>query len=400
MRFRFVTLTVLVAILSAPLAGAQERSPTNGWLAATPVSMDLDPAPLDALDRDIASGKHGYVDAMLIIRRGKVVYDRSYRHDYDRIYGELAKIKGPLNPDPKGQFNYYNPDWHPFYRRGDLHSMQSVTKTVTSILIGIATSRKEFSDLDTPVLRFFDTAKVANIDDRKRRLTLRHLLTMTAGLDWNEDLPHSDPKNTAMLMEASDDWVRFAINRPMAHEPGTVFAYSSGASALLSHVFKKETGKDIEEYAQKQLFKPLGIKRHYWKRTPTGLSDTEGGLYLTPHDLAKIGYLYLKNGVWGGKQILQADWIKASVAPSVSEARGGMKYGYKWWLFPYGNAPERLAWTALGFGGQRLIVLPEHDLVLVFTGWNIDPNRPRNIRESLDPILRATGQQVPVSPPR
>jgi hypothetical protein len=106
--------------------GAQKSQwPTNGWPVATPASVGLDPAPLAALDQEIASGKHGYVDSMLIIRRGKAVYERSYRHDYDRIYGELAKIKGPLNPDPNGQFNYYNPDWHPYYRRGELHTLQS-----------------------------------------------------------------------------------------------------------------------------------------------------------------------------------------------------------------------------------------------------------------------------------
>jgi CubicO group peptidase (beta-lactamase class C family) len=300
-----------------------------------------------------------------------------------------------LNPDPKGQFNYYNPDWHPYYRRGDLHSLQSVTKTVTSILIGVATARKEFADLDTPVLRYFDPSKVANVDDRKRRLTLRHLLTMTAGLEWNEDLPYSDPNNTAMQMEASDDWVTFAINRPMAHEPGTVFAYSSGASELLSHVFKKETGRGIDEYARRHLFGPLGIRDFYWKRTPAGLADTEGGLYLRPQDLAKIGYLYLTDGLWEGRRILQTDWIRASVAPSVSKARGGMKYGFKWWLLPYAEAPERLAWLASGFGGQRLIVVPEYELVLVFTGWNIDPNRPPAAREMLDPVLRAAGHKVP-----
>lgn len=391
---------VLMLIFLAPRAGGQALWPTNGWPVATPASVGMDPAPLATLDQDIASGKHGYVDSLLVIRRGKAVYERTYRHDYDRIYGELSRIKGPLNPDPKGQFNYYNPDWHPYYRRGDLHTLQSVTKTVTSILIGVATSRKEFTDLDTPVLRFFDASKVSNVDDRKRRLTLRHLLTMTAGFDWNEDLPYSDPNNTAMQMEASADWVQFAINRPMAHEPGAVFAYSSGASALLAYVFKKVTGSAIEEYARKHLFSPLGIKRFYWKRTPNGLADTEGGLYLTPQDLAKIGYLYLMNGVWEGKQILQKDWIKASVAPTVSKARAGMKYGFQWWLLPYGEGPDRLAWTGSGFGGQRLVVIPEYDLVLVFTGWNIDPNRPRSILETIEPVLRAAGHKVPVTPTR
>jgi CubicO group peptidase (beta-lactamase class C family) len=348
----------------------------------------MDPAPLAALDGEFATGKHGYVDSMLVVRNGKLVFQRSYKHDYDRIYGDQVKVVGSLNPDPAGPYNYFNPDWHPFYRRGDLHTMQSVTKTVTSIVIGIAVARNEFKDLDTPVLQFFDRAKISNVDERKRRLTLRHLLTMTAGLDWNEDLPYHDPNNTAMQMEASRDWVDFVINRPMAHEPGTVFAYSSGATQLLSDAFKKITGKGIEEYAERHLFKPLGITSFYWKRTPTGLADTEGGLYLRAQDLAKIGYLFLKNGMWENKRILQAEWIKASVEPIRPQARGGMRYGFQWWLLPYGGGAERYAWTGLGFGGQRLIVVPEYDLVLVFTGWNIDRYTSRPAREVLEPVLR------------
>src|SRR6185436_9996093 len=127
---------------------------------------------------------------------------------------------GALNAhDPTGPYNYFNPWWHPFYRRGDLHTLQSVTKTVTSVAIGVATGRKAFPSLDTPILKFFDTTKVANIDARKRRLTIRHLLTMTAGLSWNEDLPYNDPNNTASVMEASPDWIQYTIDRPMAAEP-------------------------------------------------------------------------------------------------------------------------------------------------------------------------------------
>jgi CubicO group peptidase (beta-lactamase class C family) len=273
--------------------------------------------------------------------------------------------------------------------------MQSVTKTVTSVVIGVATARKEFPDLDTPILKFFDEAKVANVDERKRRITIRHLLTMTGGFDWNEQLPYSDPNNAAVVMEASADWVGFTINRPMAREPGTLFNYSSGESQLLSHIFRVATGKDIEEYAAQHLFAPLGVSDFYWKRTPSGLADTEGGLYLKPHDLAKIAYLFLKNGVWEGKQIVTADWVKASVAPSVAVAPGGaVKYGFKWWLFPYGDG-SRLAWAGSGFGGQMPIIVSEHDLVVVFTGWNIHDDRNKRLshRVAIDRVIRAIVKQ-------
>ena len=267
--------------------------------------------------------------------------------------------------------------------------MQSVTKTVTSVVIGIAIARHQFPSLDTPVLTFFDVGKVANVDDRKRRMTLRHVLTMTTGLEWNEDLPYADPNNASSLMEAAFDWVQFTIDRPMAQEPGKAFQYSSGATQLLSHVFRSATGQDIEEYAAQHLFAPLGISRYFWKRSPTGLVDTEGGLYLAPRDLAKIAYLYLKKGVWEGKPIVPPEWVEASIAPSVTVSAVGVKYGYKWWLYPYGTE-SRLAFGGSGFGGLRPIVLPELDLVMVFTGWNILPDRPSlTPRVAIDRVLES-----------
>lgn len=386
MPIRRMTLAVAALFLLSTGTQAQEKWPTKAWPEARPAEVGLDAAVLAALDAEIAGGQHGYVDTMLVIRCGQVAYERSYARDYDRIYGERARTPGPLNHDPKGAYNYFSADWHPYYRRGDLHTMQSVTKSVTSVLIGVATRRKEFpSDLDIPILPFFDAGRVANLDERKRRIRLRHLLTMTAGLDWNEDVPYDDPTNSADLMEASRDWVQYVLNRPMAHEPGSVFAYSSGATQLLSHIFKQATGRDIADYAAQHLFRPLGI-RFYWKRTPTGLADAEGGLYLRPRDLAKIGYLFLKNGRWEGRQVVDPQWVKASVAPSVQPAGGEVKYGFQWWLAPYGSAPERLAWAASGFGGQRLLVLPEHDLIIVFTGWNI-LSPPLSARVVLDRLL-------------
>lgn len=393
MRIRHRVLALVVAAVAVHIAAAQQDVwPTAGWPSAPPRAVGLDEKVLAAFDADIAAGKYGYVDSMLIIRHGRIAYERTYSHDYDRIYGAEARAKGPLNAhDPSGPYNYFNPWWHPFYRRGDLHTMQSVTKTVTSIVIGIAAGRGEFPSFDTPVLTLFDETKVAHVDDRKRRMTLRHLLTMTAGFDWNEDVPYADPSNHCVLMEASFDWVQFAIDRPMAHEPGTVFRYNSGATQLLSPIFRAATGHDIEEYAVRHLFAPLGIARHFWKRTPTGLADTEGGLYLAPRDLAKIAYLYLRNGIWEDKVVVPAEWVKASIAPSIAVPdSGNVKYGFKWWLYPYGRNGARVAFGGSGLGGQRPIVLPELDLVIVFTGWNILPDRPSlPARVAIDRVLDA-----------
>ena len=367
-----------------------QQWPIKEWPVATPQSQSMDPDSLKAFDEAITEGKYGYVDGMVIIRHGKLLYQKTYKHDYDKIYGDDARKKSGLNAlDPGGPYNYYNPWWHPYYRRSDLHSLQSVTKTITSVIIGVATTRKEFPDLSTTVLSFFDTTQVKNIDDRKRKMTIRHLLTMTAGFEWNENLSYSDPRNDCSQMEASFDWIQYVINKPMAFEPGASFNYNNGASELLSYIFRKATGKDIEEYASKNLFSPLGIDHYFWKRIPTGLVDTEGGLYLSATDLAKIYYLFLKEGNWNGNQLLTREWVKASITPSIS-LRQGVKYGYKWWLYEYSTDNSKYAWAGSGFGGQWPIVIPEYDIVAVFTGWNIIGGNPSlRVTEAIRRLINA-----------
>jgi CubicO group peptidase (beta-lactamase class C family) len=375
---RRLYVLLLLAGTTSPSA-AQTASPTKGWPTATPQAVGLNAKVLDSLDQEIASGRYGNVDRMLVIRHGRVAFDKSYAHDYDRVYADSVHVNGALNPhDETGPYNYYNPWWHPYYRRGDLHSLQSVTKTITSVIIGVAVTRGEFPSLDTPVLTFFDVDKVANVDDRKRRMTVRHLLTMTAGIDWNEALPYADPRNTAIGLEESSDWVKYTIDRPMSEDPGTRWNYNSGASALLAYIFRKATKTDIEEYAARNLFAPLGIDRWFWKRSPAGLIDTEGGLYLEARDLAKIWYLFLKNGAWDGKQIVSADWVKTSVAPAIAVAPvpNAPRYGLKWWLYPDPRDNTKFIWGGSGFGGQIPMTFPTDDMVVVFNGWNILPGRP------------------------
>jgi CubicO group peptidase (beta-lactamase class C family) len=212
------------------------------------------------------------------------------------------------------------------------------------------------ADVNTPVLKYFDIAKVKNADERKRRMTLKNVLTMTTGLDWTENVPYDDPRSDSSLMEATDDWVQYVIDKPMAAEPGTVFDYSSGATELLAYIFQKETGQDIDAYGEKYLFAPLGIK-HHWKRTYLGLVDTEGGLFLSGSDLAKIGYLYLNQGVWGGKRLVSEAWVRQSLTPAIDTGWQGLKYGFKWWLYPRKNAAG-FVWMGIGFGGQRVMVFP------------------------------------------
>ena len=173
-------------------------------------------------------------------------------------------------------------------------------------------------------------------------MTLEHVLTMTTGIKWDEStVTYTDPANSCANMEKSQDWIQFVLDQPMADAPGAKFVYNSGATELLSYLIKKGTGKQAHEYAAEHLFGPLGITDTYWKTTPTGLADTEGGLYLTARDLAKIGYLYLHDGVWDGRRLLPEGWVKASTSPKVDTRPGverSRRYGYQWWVLPYGTA--------------------------------------------------------------
>ncbi|MGC1388652.1 MAG: serine hydrolase, partial [Steroidobacteraceae bacterium] len=310
------------------------------------------------------------VDSFQVFRCGREVFERKYAHDYSKIYATEAKTKGPLNARLTGPYNYFDPVWHPYYHGTELHSMQSVSKTVTSVIYGIAMTRGDFkAGLNTPVLQYFDAARVKNVDERKRRMTLKDVLTMTTGLAWNEeDVPYDDPRSDSSLMEATDDWVQYVIDKPMVADPGKAFNYSSGATELLAYIFQKQTGQDIDAYAEAHLFAPLGIK-HHWKRTYLGVVDTEGGLYLEGADLAKIGYLYLHGGMWDGRRIVSQEWVTESLAPHI-DAPAPFKYGFKWWLYPRAKAGQYI-WMARGFGGQRLMVFPEEDLIVTFTGWEI-----------------------------
>ncbi len=396
MRIMSVVLT-LACFLFVMLADAQAFQsnapvlwPTHGWKQDKPASVGLDEKVLSSFDADLKNGKYELVDSFAVFRCGESVFQSKYPHDYGQVYGKEAKVKGPLNARLTGPYNYFDPAWHPYYHGTDMHTMQSVTKTVSSVIVGIAITRGDFkATLDTPLLHYFDVARVKNVDERKKRITLRHVLTMTTGMEWIENVAYDDPRNEANLMEASEDWVQYVIDHPMVSEPGTVFNYSSGTSELLAYIFQKETGQDIEKYGEKYLFTPLGMK-HYWKRSPMGVVDSEGGLFLNGADLAKIGYLYLHDGMWDGKQIVSKEWVQQSLTPFI-DAEEGMKYGFKWWLLPQSNGAG-FVWMALGFGGQRLMVFPQKDLIVVFTGWSILKD-PASNQELVKRILPAVGEQ-------
>lgn len=181
----------------------------------------------------------------------------------------------------------------------------------------MALQRGEIQKLDVPFLTFFKDRDLSRVDPRLHRATLDDVLTMRTGIEWHEQDRPLDATNTTMQLEAAKDWIQFTLVQPMDAEPGTKWAYNSGGNMLLSGIIRAATGKFIDDYAREYLFSPLGIRDFHWKRTPTGHPDTEGGLYLSAPDLAKIGQLYLADGVWDGRRLLPAGFaVRATTRPS------------------------------------------------------------------------------------
>ncbi len=389
-----VSLTVCVTLLaaacgtpSAPVPAASPQAtpwPTKNWTMTTPDAEGLDAGVLARLDAEFAAGGHGYIDSMLVIRHGRLVFERSYTHDYKALFaGQPDQTRGP--------YNYYDPDWHP-YRDGDLHTMQSVSKSVTSALVGIAIGRGEIPGVQVKMAPYFSDFRFKSDRDKWDAMTLEHVLTMTTGIKWDEStITYTDPANSAAGMEKSEDWIQFVLDQPMAADPGQTFVYNSGATEMLSYLIKKTTGREAHDYAREHLFTPIGIDRFYWKQTPKGLADTEGGLYLTPRDLAKFAYLYLRDGMWDGKRVLPEGWAAASTRPLIATSINppkNRKYGYQWWLLPH-TAEGRYAYAAIGYGGQLAIVVPELDLIAVFTGWNIYDKPTLSPQLALERVLES-----------
>ncbi len=372
--------TVILLVIPACSEQSAELADRDAAAAANPlpqgsvVNNNINLGVLAALDQEFASGDRGYIDGMLVLHGGKVVYENRYAQDY-RTPFEAYEASGLRDGYwGEGQYHYLNPQWHPWLKDGELHTMQSVTKSVTSALIGIAIAQGAIPSTDVEVQRYFNHPNPFQGDPRSFKLTLHDLLTMSAGIDWNESDYSDASSNDCVIMEHSDDWVTYVLDQGMVEQSGVVFNYNSGISVLLDQILFSATGSHADAYARKHLFGPLGIDDFFWKTTPTGTVDTEGGLYLSPRSLARIGELYANDGVWNGERIFQEGWVQDSFSPAISVGRGGdWMYGYQWWLLPDPGLPGKFIPAARGYGGQYLLILAEDDVIAVFNGWNIHP---------------------------
>jgi CubicO group peptidase (beta-lactamase class C family) len=367
-------LFLIAGCTAATPTGQVPPWPTNDWARSTAAEQGLDAAPLDSLHAGILAGTYGNVDRMVVVRNGYLVRSERYPRDYVEIARDQRSYIGCGEGACDGfvsqpGYNYFDAGTHPWYMGRDVHSLQSVTKSVTATALGAAIHEGLISGVDVPLLSYFDDYDLSRVDPRLQRATLSDLLTMRSGIEWHETDRPLDGTNTTARLEASEDWVQFTLDEPMDAAPGEKWAYNSGGSHLMSAIVRKATGMTVDQWAEQQLFGPLGITDYYWKRTPAGLPDTEGGLYLEAEQLAKIGYLYLHDGVWDGQRLLPEGWAGEATARIVENVnRQGWGYGYQWWRL---DTDSTQVIAALGFGEQYLLVLPAYGLIGVVNCWNV-----------------------------
>lgn len=330
-------------------------------------AQHLDTTAFAAFADSIAHGSFGYVDGVRLVQDGIVRYSRDFPRNYNGVY--------PLS-GPPGPFNYHDAHWHPYHDGSKRHTLQSVTKSVTSVLFGIAAQRGDIPNLDAPIAKYLPAYASSFADARKQRITIRHLISMTSAIHWPEGGVYDVDEDLTGRMEKSVDWPAVVLAQPMEGEAGSRWNYSSGGAALLAAVFKNATKRDLQDYAREHLWNPLGITDVYWKRSPGGLTDSEGGLYMTIDDLAKFGQMLAAGGTWRGKTIVPAQWIAESTR-AISEipppgGNDGTRYGMLWWVPPNALSRDSTAFYGNGYGGQYLVVMPATKTVAVITQWNLE----------------------------
>jgi CubicO group peptidase (beta-lactamase class C family) len=329
---KWLVASWLVMFLATACAGSTPEPlppywPTEGWRSSTPEQQGLDSPTLLSMFHSIQA-QSPHLHSLLIIRHGYLVTEAYF---------------------------------YPFQR--DLrHNLHSCTKSITSALAGVAIQEGLLEGVNQPILELLPRPNVAEGDPRKQAITLEHLLTMTSGLDWPEEqLPYFSIRNPSTQMYQRQNRIQYVLGSRVADEPGRKFNYNSGGSHLLSAIIQERARMSTLAFAQTHLFQPLGISNVFWPADPQGINLGEAGLEMTPRDMAKFGYLYLQKGTWAGKQIVPADWVKASTETHI-ETHWGWGYGYQWWIRPGGG------YSAIGWGGQYIFVLPDQDMVVVFTG--------------------------------
>jgi CubicO group peptidase (beta-lactamase class C family) len=254
-----------------------------------------------------------------------------------------------------------------------LHDLRSVTKSIVGMLYGIALANGNVPEPQAKLYdQFSEYADLANQPGRER-ITVAHVLSMTLGTQWDElTFPYGDPRNSEIAMERSPDRYRYVLDRPIVSEPGITWTYNGGATALLGRLITKGTGKKLPDYARHALFDPLGLGPTEWSNGLQYEAAAASGLRMRAPDLLRIGQMVLTGGAWQGKQIVPQAWLQQSTSPAVT-IEGNYRYGWHWYLGEVSiGAPSRSEHlvSGAGWGGQRLFLVPDLDLVVAMNAGN------------------------------
>ena len=311
----------------------------DGWEVSSLQAEGLDPAGINDFVSGVLKRDFKNIHSILLVKNGKLVLEE-YFYGYDRDM---------------------------------THQLHSVSKSITSILVGIAMDQGKISGVEESVYHFFPDYADSKWVNQQYDISLAHVLMMSAGIDWDERTrPLTDRRNDIVAMIYGDDWLNYVLNKKQVEPPGQNFNYSGGINVLLGGIVKNTSGMYADEFAEQYLFGPLGITDYRWHRSSDGTINTQGGLSLRPRDMAKIGLLFLDGGKWKGRQIVSQHWVSESVKARLP-AWYGLNYGYQWWSGKaLVNDKEIESFFAWGRGGQYIFVIPDCELVAVITSRPYD----------------------------
>lgn len=372
-RPRVLLASVLVVLLSAcgggssgndgsTFSGYTYRPPANigdGWAISDAASQGLSEQRLEDMMDAVSRGEYPIIDSIAIASRGRLVFDETVRTQLDEKDGWVSNVNRSM------------------------HAQFSSSKSIASILIGIAIDRGDIGGVDTPYLSLFDYPSYDNWDDRKNEMTLDHVLTMRLGLQWDEwSVPYGDPDNAVVrFFNQHHDYSKGLLDLPMESDPGTVFAYNTIASISLGQAIENSNPLPVADYLSTYLLGPLGITRIDWTQTPTGIPDLGGGLYLHGRDMLKFGQLYMDDGIWNGQQIVSSEWVAVSTQAYADLSWNNPAsrdwqvdgYGYQWWTGHFERNGQILnTFATRGWGQQTVMVIPDLELVIAINSNDYD----------------------------
>jgi CubicO group peptidase (beta-lactamase class C family) len=333
-----VLILVFITTVSCTTKYKDIQSFETVWQKASAEDVGLNPALMDRLIQDAHEGRFPNLHALIVVKDSRIVVEE-YFGEFD------AKTR---------------------------HYTASVTKSVGSMLVGIAMDQGLLPGLDDGVLDmrlselFPEYQEILAADPRKADIRFRHILSMSAGFEWDEDTyPYDDQRNDWVRVRDASEPARLVLEQRAAHNPGKVFNYSGGLSILLAYLIERETDMGTAAFAKRYLFEPLGISDYEWKNLTGGLIDFPGGLSLRPRDMAKLGQLCLNGGRWNGESIVSKDWVTESTREHIISINSP-NYGFQWWCgkFYYHDRSVYL-YMASGHGGQKIFVVPDFSLVVI-----------------------------------